>query len=78
MNESLIVSVLVGVAVLALFGGVGFLLTKSLGAQAEQRLDDMTSARVREKSDPAAGILLRPPAIDLDRPPFWSKLVWIG
>ena len=76
MNESLIISVLVGTAVLAMIGGVGFLMTKSLSAQAEQRLDDLTTPRARDKGgDPSSGILLRPPAIDIERPPLWSKLV---
>ena len=77
MLDASMIPILIGVAVIAAVGGVGFLMTKSVGSQAEQRLDDLSHSRGRrgEKSDPSGGILMRPPAIDLEQPPFWTKLV---
>lgn len=74
MNEQLIVSVMAGLAVVALFLGVGFAFRKSEGAQAEQRLADLIG-RPKKDNDLRTGILLRPPAIDLDAAQFWTKFV---
>ena len=75
MIDSSMIPMLVGGTVLAVISGLAFFMSKSVGSQAEQRLDDLTTRPRREKADPSGGILMRPPAIDLDRPPFWSKLV---
>src|SRR3954451_8895129 len=74
MNDPLIVSIMAGVAVITLIVGLGLAFGKSIGSQAEQRLDDLTS-KPRKDADLSGGILLRPPAIDLEQPPFWSKLI---
>lgn len=74
MNDPTLIPVFVGVAVILLTGGAGLVLSKSLGSVAEQRLDGL-SGPAKAKADPAAGILLRPPAIDLGSANFWSKIV---
>ncbi len=48
------------------------MFTKSNGTQAEERLAGITGGK-KAKSDPSAGILLRPSAIDLGNSDFWSK-----
>jgi tight adherence protein B len=66
----------VGGAVITVFSVIGLMLSKSVNSEAEQRLDDMTSGRSsKPKADPASGILLRPPAIDLGQAAFWNKLI---
>src|SRR4051812_2101342 len=74
MNDPLIVSLMAGMAVITLIIGVGLAFSKSIGSQAEQRLEDLTN-KPKKDADLSGGILLRPPAIDLEQPPFWSKLI---
>lgn len=74
MSETTLVPILAGVAVIAFFATLALIFNKSIGSQAEQRLDDMTSKPKREL-DMSTGILLRPPAVDLEQPPFWTKLI---
>lgn len=74
MDNALLIPMLVGGSVIAVIGTISILFTKSLGSQAEDRLDGLTG-KARPKSDPSAGILLRPSAIDLGNPGFWSKLI---
>src|SRR5207253_3993437 len=75
MNDPVLISIFAGVAVIALFVGLGFAFTKSISSQAEQRLDDLTSAKSKSSADLGGGILLRPPAVDLEQPPFWTRLI---
>jgi tight adherence protein B len=76
MDESQLIPIVAGGAVILLIVGIAFLLSKSVGSQAEERLAGLTGkGRSRTKLDPASGILLRPPAIDLLQSEFWSK--WI-
>jgi tight adherence protein B len=74
MSDPTLISVFVGVAVIVLFGGAGLVLSRSMNAVAEQRLDDL-SGKMAGKSAGASGMLLRPPAIDLGQASFWTKLV---
>jgi len=74
MIDPTLVSVFVGVAVIVMVGGAGLVLSKSLGSVAEQRLEGLSGVP-RVKADPAAGILMRPPAIDMGSANFWSKVV---
>src|SRR4051794_14124191 len=74
MNDPTLISVFVGVAVIVLMGGAGLVLSKSLGSVAEQRLDGL-SGKVKAKADAAAGILMRPQAIDMGQASFWSRFV---
>lgn len=74
MSETTIVSILAGLAVISVFGTLVLLFGKSVGSQAEQRLDDLTT-RPKRDAELSTGILLRPPAIDLEQPPFWTKLI---
>lgn len=74
MNDQMIVSLMAGLAVVALFMGIGLAFRKSEGLQAEQRLDDLI-ARPKKDVDLRTGILLRPPAIDLETPQFWTKFI---
>jgi tight adherence protein B len=76
MDQSMLIPMAVGVVVITVFSVLGFVLSKSVNSEAEQRLDDMTGGRSsRPKVDPASGILLRPPAIDLGQPAFWARLI---
>jgi tight adherence protein B len=73
MNESLLISIFAGVAVITLIGGIGLVMSRSNGSLAEQRLDGLTG-NGKGKGDPSTGILLRPSAIDLGKGQFWLKL----
>jgi len=70
-----LISVFIGVGVIVLIGGAGLVLTRSLGSVAEQRLDGLNGPPRVSKADPAAGILMRPQAIDLGSASFLSKVV---
>jgi tight adherence protein B len=74
MNEQLIIPLLAGLTVIALFVGLAMAFGKSMSSQAEQRLDDLTS-KPKKDADLSSGILLRPPAIDLERTLLWTKLI---
>ena len=74
MNDPMIVSILAGVAVITLIVGLGLAFGKSIGSQAEQRLEDLTN-KPKKDLDLSGGILLRPPAVDLEQPPFWTRLI---
>jgi tight adherence protein B len=78
MDQSFIIPMAVGVAVIVVFSVLGLVLSKSVNEEAEQRLEDLTSGRGsggKSKADAAGGVLLRPPAIDLGQPAFWTKLI---
>jgi tight adherence protein B len=68
------ISIFVGTAVILLIGGVGFVLSKSLGSVAEERLDGLNGGRPKA-ADPSSGLLMRPTAIDIEKANFWSKVV---
>jgi tight adherence protein B len=77
MNDPTMVSMLVGLGVIVLFGGLGLMLSRSPEAKAEERLAGLTG-RGKPKGkrpDAAAGILARPAAIDLGRPSIWTRLI---
>src|SRR5262245_27077919 len=74
MENPQILSLFVGVAVICLVAGLGFVFSKSASSDAEQRLEDLTG-KSRSKIDAVAGMLLRPPAIDFSQSDFWSR--WI-
>jgi tight adherence protein B len=74
MDETLLIAIFAGVAVVMLIGGVGFVMTKSAASLAEQRLADLTG-KARAKGDPSTGILLRPSAIDLGKEEFWARFL---
>ena len=76
MDESQLIPIAIGGAVIVMIGLLGFVFSKSVGTQLEQRLEGLTGkGKKANKLDPAAGILMRPPAIDLASSDFWSK--WI-
>ncbi len=74
MDETLLIPIFAGVAVVTLIGGVGLVMSKSSGSLAEQRLDDMTG-KSKGKGDPSAGMLLRPSAIELGKEQIWARLL---
>jgi tight adherence protein B len=74
MNESLLIPIFAGVAVITLIGGIGLVMSRSNGSLAEQRLDGLTG-KSKAKADPTTGILLRPSAIDLGKEQFWTKFL---
>jgi tight adherence protein B len=78
MNDPTVLSMLVGVGVIVVVGGLSFFMSRSAGTLAEDRLAGLTGERkVRraKKQDLASGILARPAAIDLGRPSIWTRLV---
>jgi tight adherence protein B len=76
MDNAMIVSMVVGVGVIVLVGGVGLVMSSSFGKIAEERLEGLTGAGDRRtKEQLASGILLRPSAINLGTGSFWAKLV---
>jgi tight adherence protein B len=78
MLDSSTLSMLIGVAVIVLVGGVGLVMSRSSASVAEDRLAGLTGqrrvARAR-KQDLQSGILARPAAIDLGQPSFWGRVV---
>jgi tight adherence protein B len=75
MNDPILISVFVGMGVLLLVGGATLVLSKSLGSVAEERLEGMSKGARPKAADPNSGLLLRPTAIDIGSPGFWSKIV---
>jgi tight adherence protein B len=75
MIDPTVIAVFVGVAVIVLIGGAGLVLSRTLGSVAEERLDGLSGKAPRVKSDPGAGILLRPPAIDIETVSWLSKVL---
>jgi tight adherence protein B len=72
----MLVSMMVGVGVIVLIGGLGLVMSSSFGKLAEERLEGLTGARGRRtKEQLASGILLRPSAINLGAGSLWAKLV---
>jgi tight adherence protein B len=63
-------SILIGMAVLTLVGGVGLALSKA-PSWAEQRLDDLSGPR-KPKTERDAGSLWKPPAIVLGNAQSWA------
>jgi len=74
MSEQLMISILAGIAVIALVLGLRMVFGRSAAYHAEQRLATLT-ARPKGEGTLNTGILLRPPAIDLEQPQFWTKLI---
>ncbi len=64
-------SIVIGTAVIVLVSVVGLVMSKPSGGMAEQRLDEMSGRRKKEKGGSAPGALLRPPAIDLGKSRGW-------
>ena len=65
-DNPMFVSMLIGVGVIVLVGGVGLVVTGSFGKIAEQRLEGLTSGTGKRKREQlVSGILLRPTAINL-------------
>ena len=75
MMDPMLISMVVGLVVILIVAVVGITLNRTVASQAEQRLDDLTSNRPKSPADLNGGILLRPPAIDLEQPPIWTKLI---
>ena len=76
MDDSMFLSMVIGIGVIVLVGGVGLVMSGSFGKLAEQRLEGLTGGRgKRTKEQLASGILLRPSAIDLGGGSLWAKLV---
>jgi tight adherence protein B len=76
MNDPMLISMFVGLAVIVLIGGAGLVLSKSIGSVAEQRLDGLSGKfRIGKAANPNVGILLRPQAIDLGQAASWLKFL---
>ena len=76
MDDSMLLSMVIGIGVIVLVGGLGLVMSGSFSKLAEQRLEGLTGAggkRTREQL--AHGILLRPSAINLGTGSLWAKLV---
>lgn len=74
MNTASLIPIVVGALVIVVVGAISIMFTKSSGTQAEERLAGITGGK-KAKSDPSAGILLRPSAIDLGNSDFLSKFI---
>ena len=77
MSDPTVLSMIIGVGVVILVGGLGLVMSRSSDGRAEQRLAGLVGqkkAKVK-KPDLASGILARPAAIDLGRPSFWTRMI---
>jgi tight adherence protein B len=75
MDEGLLASIAVGIAVILAIGGAGLVMSSSFGKVAEDRLEGLTGSRgKRSKEELASGILLRPTAISPGSS-VWAKLI---
>jgi tight adherence protein B len=72
--DSSLLPLLIGTFVIALTFGIGQRMGRVEAEQAEQRLEGLAGQR-RAKSDPAAGILLRPSALELGGVRGLSRLI---
>jgi tight adherence protein B len=78
MVDPSIVSIIIGIVVIVLIGGVGLVTARSSETMAEDRLTGLLGGRRPargKKPDLASGILARPAAIDLGRPSFWTRMI---
>ena len=75
MDDSIVISLMIGVGVIVLVGGMGLVMSGSFSKLAEQRLEGLTGGGKRKRDSLAHGILLRPSAIDLGAGSIWAKLV---
>jgi tight adherence protein B len=77
MSNATVLSMLIGMGVLVLVGGLGLVMSRTTESQAEERLAGLTGQRKPKgkKPDLAGGILARPAAIDLGRPSFWTRMI---
>lgn len=67
MDDPIVLTVLIGVAAAVLIGGLGLVMLRPGRAEADRRLDALTSGRsLRKGGDPAksAELLMRPPELD--------------
>ncbi len=75
MDDSMFLSLVIGIGVIGVVGAVGLLMSGSFVKLAEERLEGLTGGRgKRTKEQLASGILLRPSAINLGGS-LWAKLV---
>jgi tight adherence protein B len=78
MNNPMLVSMIIGIGVIVLVGGLGLVMAGSSDSRAEERLDGLTGRKKSSKAknaELAAGILARPAAIDLARPSVWTRMI---
>jgi tight adherence protein B len=78
MDDVTVLSIAIGVGLIVVIGGLGLVMSKSSGALAENRLAGLTGTRrvsQAKKQELGGGMFARPAAIDLGRPPFWSRMV---
>lgn len=77
MLDPTMLSMIIGVGVIVLVGGLGLVMSKTSATRAEERLSEISGGRkpAKTKTDLSKGILARPAAIDLGRPSFWNRVV---
>ena len=76
MDDTMLLSIVIGIGVIVLVGGMGLVMSGSFGKLAEHRLEGLTGGSVkRTREQLAKGILLRPSAINLGTGSLWAKLV---
>ena len=76
MDDSMFMSMMIGVGVIVVVGGLGLVMSGSFSKLAEQRLEGLTGVGGKRSRDQLAqGILLRPSAINLGAGSVWAKLV---
>jgi len=76
MDDSMFLSMVIGIGVTVLVGVVGLVMSGSFVKLAEQRLEGLMGGRgKRTKEQLASGTLLRPSAINLGGGSLWAKLV---
>ncbi len=70
-------SMIIGVGVIVLVGGLGLVMSRTTATRAEERLSEISGNRkpAKTKQDLSKGILARPAAIDLGRPSFWTRVI---
>ncbi|MGP0062648.1 MAG: type II secretion system F family protein [Isosphaeraceae bacterium] len=77
MSDPTVLSMIIGLGVVILVGGLGLVMSRSSDSRAEERLAGLVGQKKAKskKADLASGILARPAAIDLGRPSFWTRII---
>jgi tight adherence protein B len=75
MDDSMFLSIAIGLIVLVIVGGIGLMMSGSFARMAEDRLEGLTRGRKTDGASLSTGILLRPSAINLGGGSVWARIM---